>query len=79
MRKKFKVEIFNIADGDTEKERSFTTKAAAERYAKKVGAATEETCYVFLYIPKNDGYSDYYRREEWSGGYHERFLDCDIF
>lgn len=79
--KKFEVEVFNIADEDTDygKTKFYATYAAAVRYAKKIGAATEKTCFTFIYVPKNDGYSDYRRREEWTGGYHTPFLDCDIF
>ena len=81
-RRMFYVEVFDIKEGDSDysKSKEFKTRKAAERYAAKMGKKLEkEDYYVFLYIPMNDGCSDYNLRQEYTFGYHNKWLDEKIF
>lgn len=67
-------EIYSCEECDTLREKRFNTYRAAVNYAKKQRNA--ENCYVFVYVPKEGGIM---RREDWTGGFHDMCMDCDIF
>ncbi len=80
----FYVEVFDTQIGDCEYDLSkyFKTYKEALSYTKKIFkdvVSKSSKFFLFIYVPKNDGFSDYYHREEWSSGRHDRFLDEDIY
>ena len=71
---KYLCEVYSCEECDTLREKSFSTYSAAVNYAKKQRHARD--CYVFVYVPKDGGMM---RRENWTGGRHEMWLDCDVY
>ena len=83
MEKKFLVEVFDSRIGDTDYKmtKKYCSLSRARQYAQRIGKqlAGQEYFYVQFYIPCNDGFSDYYHREDWTGGIHYKWLDEDIY
>lgn len=73
----YNVEVINPRKGDTEMEKDFRTYNGAVNYAKR--HASLKGMYIFIYVPKNDGFSDYFMREDWTGGRHNVWHDEEIF
>lgn len=81
MKNEFKVEVFDAKCGDTNYDLSvdFPTYKEAVDYVRKVAKVCTDGEYIFIYVPKNDGCSSYYRREDWCGGKHDQWLDADVY
>lgn len=72
---KYEVEFYNFVVGDTDydKSKDFETYAAAVNYV--LNNKSVKNCYAFIYFQEGD----HQKREEWTGGKHNKWLDEEIY